>query len=390
METKEREEKNRTGAGMAESGMPAEITYQELEKAFLEETGSLLTKEQKEKVLKKERKKFLSAETLRIPAVRFVGKSVGRYTKGLLRHQQPFSFLYEFLGFMMEESLLVFLYLVLCRAEEAVHLSISFLSGQYVFYAAVWAGCYLGFVRVKAGMAGRFLIKFHDAFAQEAAGQKENMASEEAVGQEEHTVFQVTEKDRLRAQKKAAWLPVLPAVSFLAFGAICCFGLWKWRILSGWEPDIMTAFLIYVASALFSGLHNVLYGSFFAAYAVIGVDILFRKGKEETETAVVHYKMLCYERMLGLRGKKMEDFSRDETLAGEIMQKLRGRMAVYRGGTFFGILIFLALAIVCLVQMVLLEFHVTVALCVFTVFAVFGSLAFFLAFLSAHGVIKTL
>ena len=351
----------------------AGITYQDIEKMFREEAGSLISEEQIEGILKEEEKKFLHADALEISASCFTGNSAGRYVKGLLRHKQPFSFVYDFLGFMMEVSMMVFFYLLIFAAvKKAGNPEYAFGAKQEFLYPSVWLCCGFLFFRIKAARVGKFLLGC------------------DLRGQSDVEGFSVLEKDKRELQKKAAWMPALPAVCLLAFGSVCCFVIWKWGLSARVQMDVMMAFLIYVAFALLSGLHNVLYGSFFIAYGMIGGLILARKPKEEIENAAAHYKMLCYERMLSRRGKKMEDFLEDRALAEELMQKLHGRMAVYRGGLFFGILIFAVLAGVSLVQMILLGGKITVALCVFALFAVLCLLFFLLAFFSANGVIKSL
>lgn len=349
------------------------ITYQNIEKMFREEAGSLISEEQIGSILKEEEKKFLHADALEIPASCFTGNSALRYVKGLLRHKQPFSFVYEFLGFMMEVSMMVLFYLLLLGAvKKAGNSGYDFWSKQEFLYPAVWIGCFFSFFRVKAARLGKFLLGC-DFYVQS-----------------EPEVTSLSEQDKRDILKKVAWLPVMPGVLLLALGSICCFIIWKWGLSVRLQMDVMMAFLIYVAFALLSGLHNVLYGSFFIAYGMIGGMVLARKPREEVEQAAAHYKMLCYERMLNRRGKKMEDFFEDGVLAEELMQKLRGRMAVYRGGLFLGILIFAGLAGVCLIQIILLRGKMTVALCVFVFLAVICLLILLVAFFSANGVIKSL
>lgn len=345
--------------------------YQEIEHAFREEAGVLLPAEQVEEVLEREKKKFQYAEILEFSPVLFVGKGIGRYVKGLLRHRQPLPFLYEFLGFMMEISVILCIYLLFRSA-----VSHSLIAGQDVWHVVVWAGCYLLFVRIKTWRLGKFLMTCQEF--DEYFHLKEN---------EERELFFKSEnyrKDKQRLHKKAKGLCIVPAGCLLALGGACSILIWKCGGIKGIQVDLAMAFLIYVAFALLSGLHNVLYGSFFVAYSAIGGMVLGRKPKEEKEAAVLHYQSLCYAQMAASGEKNAEEFS------GTMRKKLRGRMAVYRGGTFFGILIFLGLLLVCLVQMVLLQFRITAALCVFAFAAALGLFALFVAFLSANEVMKHL
>ncbi|MBR1743183.1 MAG: hypothetical protein IJ733_15205 [Lachnospiraceae bacterium] len=376
METREKEKKENT----------REITYKDIEKALKEEAGSLLAEDTIEEMLSGERKKFLGAGVLGVPSFRFVGNQVNRYTKGLLRHTQPLPFLYEFLGFMMELSMLVFGYMLVYGAVmTAVHAGYRFFSECEFLYACVTGICFLLFGRIRRAGLGSFLRKCGEGLA--TSGTRGIDAD---PGEKKDIGGLLSEDEKQRLRRKAGYLSVFPAVILLAVCILSCVFIWRSGLSGKIELDAVTVFFIYVASAVLSGLHNVLYSSFFVPYCTIGGMLLAGRPVGEVEAAVTRYKTLCYQRMLSLEGKTMEHFFSDEILAEKLMQKLRGRLAVYRGAALFGLLIPVVLAVVCVVQMVLLRFRVTVGLCVFTLCAFVGAALFLLAFLSANGVMKTL
>lgn len=342
------------------------MTYDEVEAAFLDEAGTLIPEEKIEAALAEEKKRFAWADALDITPVKFAGTGISRYAKGMLRKNQPFPWLYAFLGFMMEFSMILLLTLFLYGVFQFLSSGAPLLEKREYFYGCAVCAWYLAFRRFLSWRYRNFFFMPETGLSPEG----------------------LSEGDKQRIQKKAALLPVVSAVLFLCLGLVFCYVIKRLGAIGKVSLDLASVFLLYVLSAVLSGIHNVIFSSHFISYFSLGRGVLLRKSKEEHEKFITHYKMLCYQRIVRRQGKTMEDFSSEEKFAAETMQKLRADLVTYRVYAVLGFFLFFVLDVLCIIQ--LTRLLISVPMVLFTVCSVFITFLFLVAFLSANEVIKTL
>ncbi len=341
--------------------------FDELQASLKAEAKTLLSKESIENITEEEKQKWELSELLSLPQESYIGNNLTRYTKGLVRKKQPFSFLYYFLGFMMEFSMCLLLYVILFGAWNAVTNGFSaFLSPVEFLNAGSIIFCLLLF------MDGRriYLGKLLKSSAKTDFSEKN---------------FSKEELQTIENKCRKSSLPVL----FLSILLCCifCGVIRSFHLSKNIKIDLPVAFLTYAAFALLSGLHNVLYSSHFLPFFTIGGSMLSNRPKEQTEEALSHYKLLSYEQILDRSGKTLEEFTTDETTAKDTMQLLRNRLNTYRVYSVLGLFIVFILDIVCIRTLVA---SVTLTLAVFFLISLLGTVIFLTAFLSAQKTLRSL
>lgn len=343
-----------------ENTAPGNISYETIANYFTEEARSLIADTAIEKCLSDEKKRFENAVFLQIPSKKIVGSNTPRHCKDLLRKEQPLPFLYSFLCFLSEASILMLLY------GAAVGIWKSFAKGGGFFTPFP----FLYPLIVILGITGlRSLCRLHLQTILTIPFPS-TPPTEAEIKKRKHTLIQ---------KYLLSLLLIIILISAASF-AVYYFNLNKTS-----QITVATCFLTYVCCMVLFGIHNVIYSSHCISFLSIGGMILTKRPKEELEEKTEQYLSLCYLQILSLSHKTREDLAQNASLENKLKGMVYSRMITGRIYYLLAIIILAISDILCLIQLYRTS---QPELLVFAVIATLTVLFLITAFVSANHIIK--
>lgn len=277
-------------------------SYEQFDALFREKTVSLLSQEQIHQILSQEKILFRSCQVQNLPVSSFTGNNLLKYTKDILRKNQPFPLLYTLISFASEVATYLFLYGLLysCILHFGFHTK-SLWVPVPVLYGFFPIAIFLAGFHLKRSHTRKWLLRCGDSSKKDKTSVPK--------GQKKYPVFLMAGCCML-----SFFLLFLTNISFL-------------RNVT-WDLTIF--FMIYVITTLLFGIHNTLYDSHAFSFFFVGCSVLKKASKEKIGTATGQYINLTCQQFLAKLGKTPEDFGKDPVLVKKIMVQIRSRLTTQR------------------------------------------------------------
>lgn len=336
------------------------LSYETVAEHFKEEARSLISDTAIEECLSSEKRRFENAVFLQIPSKKIVGSNTLRHCKDLLRKEQPLPFLYSFLCFLSEASILMLLY------GAAVGIWKSFAKGSGFFASFP----FLYPLIIVLGITSlRSICHMHL----------------NAILTIPFTSTPPTEaeiKKRKHILNKKYLLSLLLIVILMAMAS---FAVYYFKRNQTSLINVTTCFLAYACCMVLFGIHNVVYSSHCISFLAIGGMILTKRPKEELEEKTCEYLSLCYLQILSLSHKTREDLTQNPSLENKLKGTVYSRMITGRIYYLLAIIILAISDILCISRLYQTS---QPELLVFAVIATLAVLFLITAFASANHIIK--
>lgn len=343
-----------------ENTVQSNISYETIANHFTEEARSLISDTAIEECLSGEKRRFENAVFLQIPSKKIVGSNTLRHCKDLLRKEQPLPFLYSFLCFLSEASILMLLY----GAVVGIWKSCAKESGFFASFPFLYP------LIIVLGITGmRFICHMH-------------LNTILAIPFTSTPPTEAEIKRRKHLLKQKYLLSLLLIVSLMA---VASFAVYYFECNQTSLITVTTCFLAYACCMVLFGIHNVIYNSHCIPFLAIGGMILTKRPKEELEEKTGGYLSLCYLQMLSLSHKTQKDLSQNPSLENKLKGAVHSRMITGRIYYLLAIIILAISDILCLGQLYRTS---QPELLVFAVIATLALLLLITAFTSAGHIIK--
>ena len=336
------------------------ISYETIANYFTEEACSLISDATIEKCLSDEKKRFENAVFLQIPSKRIVGSNTPRHCKDLLRKEQPLPFLYSFLCFLSEASVLMLLY----GAAAGIWNSFAKGSGFFTPFPFLYP---LIIILGITGLQSAYHLHLNTILI---------------------IPFTSTPPAEAEIKKRKQTLKQKYLLSFLLIVilmAAASFAVYYYKLNKTSPITVTTCFLAYACCMVLFGIHNVIYSSHCISFLSIGGIILTNRPKEALEAKTREYLSLCYLQILSLSHKTRDDLAKNPSLENKLKGAVHSRMITGRIYYLLAIIILAISDILCLIQLYRTSQPELL------VFAVIATLAIFFlvtAFVSANHIIK--
>lgn len=336
------------------------MAYETIANHFTEEARSLISDTVIEECLTCEKRRFENAGFLQIPSKKIVGSNTLRHCKDLLRKEQPLPFLYSFLCFLSEASILMLLYGTAAGIWNSLAKGSGFFTPFPFLYPLIiilgitglHSACHM---HLNAVLAIPFL----------------SVPPAEA---------EIKKRKHLLNQKY-----LLSLLSVAAFMAAASFLVYYFKPDQTGPVNVTTCFLAYACCMVLSGIHNVAYSSHCISFLAIGGMILIKRPEEELAEKTSGYLSLCYLQILSLSHKTQNDLAQNPSLENKLKGAVHSRMITGRIYYLLAIIILAISDILCLGRLYRTS---QPELLVFAVAATLAVLLFITAFAAANHIIR--
>lgn len=345
------------------------FSFDTVKSQFLQEAESFLPKAMIEQTLSDEKRILENAAYFGIKPQKIINGNLLRHCKDMTRKNQPFFGFYLCLNFFTELSMLLFFFgIIFCSfrfVTDKNNMTGFTAPFSFLLITVLLAGLLL-YNTISKMLVRKFLL---------TQDLPENSPASAALS------------DKQTGRKKINTRYVISFCLSALFCFIAILGIVGTGADKQYQATLFQLFMGYVFFISLSGVHNTLYNSHAISLLTIGGFVLTRRSDTEIHHAVSQYLHLNYLQLLGSRGKTFEDFKKDDILALEMKRSLRSRLITQRVYYALAILILFLLLGVCLFQ---IRYAFSIALLVFVLAILLGSVCLITAFVSANYVIKKL
>ena len=336
------------------------ISYDAVEKYFLEEAISLLPDALIKETLQVEKLRFENAAILGISPQKLVGNNTARHCKDLLRKNQPLSFLYTFLCFLSEVSVLMLLFGLVRSIGNVIFSEGGFLSSFTYLYALIlFSGIVAGNTTLRKHL--NKILAFPFSCAKPADSE-------------------IHERKK-QLKRKQIFSGILIFVITAGVASAVAYG----HLQSKYTINITICFFAYIICMLLFGIHNVIYNSHMIPFLAIGSLRLLRKSKEVIHTACKAYLDTSYLQILSQANKTQKDCDNNPALLSKLQNAVYTRTVTTRIYCALALFLLIILDIMCILQ---LQGILTLAFIVFFAVSLVLTILFLTAVLSANYILK--
>lgn len=314
-----------------------EEIYEKLEQDFLRDSASLLSEDAISQTLVAERKRFEQAKQFGTPCSFWIGSSLARYCKDLIRQNQPGYFLYYLIGLLTEYSCIMMLWIAFRQT--------------FFFFAGSHSGTFIQTANLGYSLfisAGYLLFK--------------------------HLSLYLYRK-KLLTGRIPSRIPALMAGLALALAGIV--PLWMSPIHSVFTFRLDYSFFFYAGMIALSGICNVIYQSHWIDFFQIGLLRITKHSSQQLHNRTDMYL-----------AKSRQQYEASGKSAG-FYASLRQRLISNRAYCVLGGFLSFILIIVCMFQLIQ-NISSTLYLIVFTLLATLLFLLLSCSVLSYHLILQTL
>jgi len=335
------------------------IIYQKFEKNFQEEAKSYIPDNKIKNILDMEKLRLNNAEKYNIPYNRITGGSLARYTKDVLRQNQPLFFIYYILGMAAGFSycLLIWsvvkctiLYLAGFKDAFSTHLPYSV---SIVFFAVII---------ICSSVTQLYTRKLLSAGSTMNNGRKGTRT------------------------KISVFNAVCYSISAIIITAAALFIYLSPENAPSAKLSLSGIFIMVVALLSLSGIHNVIYSSHIVTFLTAGYAAMMHN-PQERDNAISHYIGLSLSAFLATRHIEMADYNKNTSMHNDFNYFLRRKVITFRVYGALAFFITFILAALCIRQLITTGW--SSELVIFTVFALVITVIMLLEIISCNYILKT-